>query len=519
MATAADILKDCEKNGTAPAYVFDENSEHNVVEMPLADAAGREVVVVSDLHLAAGLDANWRYVGTENFFTDDAFARFIDHLLAEPSKTGRVLVINGDVIDYIRIVQLPTTDAAFEAWSDKLAEIGVEMSTETLRTSIIPKEKKYGLRTHNYKSVWRLWRVIDGHPALFDALARWLGDERNRLVIVKGNHDLEWFWKMVRDGLRMELARKIARVEGIDLVDVLRDRVVPHITFVDDAIAIDRVYIEHGHRHDRLTKVVGKPSDTYGDARGEQQLNIPFGSFFNRYLINRIEASYPFIDNVRPQESILPLLIRERFPLAIRLLFAHVPMTVKMIGKPYWGFVLGRTLLFLLMIVVAVGPFAWLFGSTILPMLTEPQNSSDSGIIGGVLTSIASGLGGLVLSWLLSRLVAYLQLTEPSSLEEFARPILEETEVVDGEVRQRYDVVTMGHTHNPDQMRIGSGWFFNTGTWIPVVSRSSAELREDGTFCVLRIERDGEGRPAPLPLGRWNDAAGRIDRMAIVHRK
>ncbi len=186
-----------------------------------------------------------------------------------------------------------------------------------------------------------------------------------------------------------------------------------------------------------------------------------------------------------------------------------------MIGKPYWGYVLGRTLLFLLILGVAIGPI-------LFTLLSGGLSESAGGLLGGPLGGALTSLGGLVASYFLSRLFVLLRLKEPSSLEEYARPILEDGRTADGrEVggQGAWDVVTMGHTHNPDQVRIGAGWFFNTGTWIPVVSKSSAELRGDHTFCLLRIERDGEGRPAPRPMERWNDNACRIERLPITHRK
>ncbi len=263
------MLEECEESGKARPYLADEESNGSLDVLSTEEVGGREIVVISDLHIAAGLDANWRYAGTENFFNDDAFARFIDHLLATPTETGRILVINGDFIDFIRIVRLPDSDDDFEAWNDRLAELGQPQTPEMLRTSIVPKERRYGLRTHDYKSVWRLWRVIEGHPELFAALARWLDDERNRLVILKGNHDLEWLWLLVRNGLRLELARMIAddraqrskeeagEAEDEDIGEILQTRIFPHLHFIDDAVALDRVYIEHGHRYDRLTNVVG----------------------------------------------------------------------------------------------------------------------------------------------------------------------------------------------------------------------------------------------------------------------
>jgi hypothetical protein len=91
---------------------------------------------------------------------------------------------------------------------------------------------------------------MKGHSEGFDALAEWLV-QGNSLVIVKGNHDLEWYWPGVRNYLRRALADRILAMDpksgGLDAV--LRTRVLPLIYFVDDSITFDGTfYIEHGHK-------------------------------------------------------------------------------------------------------------------------------------------------------------------------------------------------------------------------------------------------------------------------------
>src|SRR2546427_1927017 len=47
--------------------------------------------------------------------------------------------------------------------------------------------------------------------------------------------------------------------------------------------------------------------------KGGLELNLPFGSFFNRYLLNRIELVFPYLDNVRPRQNLLPMLFEKDF--------------------------------------------------------------------------------------------------------------------------------------------------------------------------------------------------------------
>src|SRR5262249_49923480 len=115
--------------------------------------------------------------------------------------------------------------------------------------------------------------------------------------------------------------------------DVLTERIAGNLLFIDDAMVIDGTfYIEHGHRYDKFTNVVGRP------LLNKNELNIPFGSFFNRDILNQIELDYPYSAHVRPTPNLLPLLIRERLFVALKLMLWYVPFTVMMIPKRYFSY-------------------------------------------------------------------------------------------------------------------------------------------------------------------------------------
>ena len=516
-SSIAQLLLSCEKNGTAPEYAAGRGEHPLIVHR---DGGGREVIVISDLHLASGLDTNGRYSGTENFFDDNAFARFIDTKRSEVQDRGGILVINGDLLDYLRITELPDSKNGCEEWSRMLAEIGINKSAKELAQTIDNKrEKKFGLKTHDYRSVWRLHRSIKGHPVLFAALARWLGDGKNQLMILKGNHDLEWYWPAVRNALRLALGKMIAGENQEHLNKILLETVLPNLIVIDDIAVIDTdLYIEHGHRYDRLTLVLGKPAQVFNKKTNEKELNIPFGSFFNRYLINRLERAYPYIDNVRPRQNILPLLIRERFPLALKLLFDHAKFLIEILRKNwrYVRFMFSRFFAMLLAVGIPLVLIVILLAdqwSHIFGFLSAPSESSSS-LLGGILDVVFEGfkyIGGLILSYFLARIVAQLQLSETSSLEESAKEIMNNTD---------YRFVTMGHTHDPDQFQVDGRWFYNTGTWIPILETSSAELRRDRMFCFLHLRRDDETeRLIASSLQRWDDSAGRADVWPIITKR
>jgi hypothetical protein len=85
----------------------------------------------------------------------------------------------------------------------------------------------------------------------------------------------------------------------------------------------------------------------------------------------------------------------------------------------------------------------------------------------------------------------------------------------------------MGHTHNPGEYTFKMSKndcrrFYNTGTWIPVVELSTADIRDDKTYTFLYLERDVNGKLRPGCDGllqRWNDDAGRAEPQRLVQRK
>ncbi len=555
----AKLLIDCERNGDAPPYIVDERTYREArgplfgrmlpepTEPVPYDARGMEIFVVSDLHIASGRNAAGVFKGTENFFADDGFARFLDWA-QEAKQTGRaLLVINGDIFDFLRMTDYPgrvrkhrlskrmrhamkfaplpkpaaderdLVEKQFEEWSAELAKVGIDKGWKELEASISRREKKYGLRTDDYKTIYKLRRIHAGHPAFLRALAGWLR-QGNSLVVTKGNHDAELYWPAVRNYIRLILGEEIAaREDGSSLEKILAETVLPRVSFIDDAVAIDgALLVEHGHRYDTFSMILDAPYLR----KKPTQINIPFGSFINRYLINRIELFYPFIDNVRPTGNVLPILMRENFPLALKVLFQHIPLTARMLltNFRYMRFMFHRVFWFLaaiglplLFFVILAKPLSW-------PWLGEIAQWFDSIAQGGgipaALVKQGEGVGMLLLSYLLARATAWFQLTEPSSLERFARERIRGT---------AYEIVTMGHTHNPGKYLFSGGKrFYNTGTWIPIIENSTADLREDRTYTFLRLGRDAEGKLEPaggIGLLRWNDDAGRADELVLVERK
>lgn len=150
-----------------------------------------DLVIVSDLHLGPGPSEC-----VESFYNDNAFASFLDHMREE--RRFR-LVMLGDFIDFLRAELVTNPDA--------------EPMGETIALATLD-------------------RVIEGHPKVFDALARFL-EAGGTLDVVAGNHDAE----LVRPALQHRLRAALG----------------PGVTFHRWIYYVPGLlYAEHGHQYDSL---------------------------------------------------------------------------------------------------------------------------------------------------------------------------------------------------------------------------------------------------------------------------
>ena len=123
-------------------------------------------IVISDLHVSSGpLDD----------FDSELESNFISFLKQLVNGGAVDLVINGDFLDF---VQAPP-------WKGR--------ELESNSTSGIP------LCFTEDQSKRKLQAIYSAHGAIFNAIGELLAsDSRNRLVILPGNHDADFFWSSIR---------------------------------------------------------------------------------------------------------------------------------------------------------------------------------------------------------------------------------------------------------------------------------------------------------------------------------
>ncbi|MCI0724058.1 MAG: hypothetical protein L0338_34625 [Acidobacteria bacterium] len=450
-------------------------------------------VVVSDLHLGPGRrpETPYNFKREEDFFFDDEFADFLADLDRERGHEHRSkwrLLINGDLVEFMQIlVWPPLGPRGWEIWPG-------------VRVAMFEAERNDGLASTPLKSAWKLEVVAQGHPRFFQALARFIYSG-NDLVIIKGNHDAEFYWPEVRRKFVEILATHIdmpgaAATLQLDTWSDSRFVTRPEhiwttggtLQFCEFSYADGPLYVEHGNQHEAANAFLDFSHPVHplfsDPDRGDTFLEFPFGSIFVRYFFNEVEKRFSYADNVKPTteaireiwkshrlEAFKILVSRFRFLLGA-LTYPPVWIRLRRVVKPVYGtYVLLAVAALTLALVraaqtVGLGPRAvleayrswgWLLAivAAILPFLADFFRAGDERYL---------------------RQAAARRLAELRKSGQDAR------------------FLAYGHTHDPDIWRIGAtdAIYFNTGTWTTVFSREERLIRLPRQLVFLKVTRDPE---------------------------
>ncbi|HTO99485.1 MAG TPA: metallophosphoesterase, partial [Myxococcales bacterium] len=221
------------------------------------------LLAISDLHLGCDLRPANRLDKPRP--VDAPLASFLEWH-ADHRQAGKPwrLILNGDIVDFVAITLLPKEPVPFP---------------------ISAEERDLGLAPTEPKCVWKLRRTAERHPAVFDALARFV-HKGNSLHIIRGNHDSEWRWPAVQEELRRILAER----SGAPRRKV--DRLVQfHEWFY---LEPGFFYAEHGHAHDHYSV----QSDFFSAHKDDEEIELPLSSKMMRYFVNRYTEQVDFADDV-----------------------------------------------------------------------------------------------------------------------------------------------------------------------------------------------------------------------------
>jgi hypothetical protein len=228
----------------------------------MAENDGRDIIIVSDLHLSTGYNRRTgTYSRREDFFYDAAFARFLDYLRGRDASGDRLrLVILGDLFDFLQV------DPAG------------------------PHKTPQDLDRSDTMTRARMDTILQGHPLFFQALGRFVATGIP-LEVVPGNHDIE----MIRASTQQYFKQLLAQAAG-DPKAAEGVTVYPWIYYVPGLL-----YAEHGQQYDKINSfaTVLQPYEPR-EPLDPDAIDQPLGSYFVEYLFNRVEDVDPFADNIKP---------------------------------------------------------------------------------------------------------------------------------------------------------------------------------------------------------------------------
>jgi UDP-2,3-diacylglucosamine pyrophosphatase LpxH len=428
-----------------------------------------DLVIISDLHLSQGRDpVTKKFDLNEDFFFDEEFARFLLFLEEESKRRGRrwLLIIAGDMMDFLQVTKVP-----------KRRKVNFEISA---------REKKFGLGTEEVKTVWKLKRVMDGHWRFFQSLANFLNKE-HRVVIIPGNHDVEFVYEQVQTAFKSQLSTyltdpPVAKNLGGNVEFLPWFYYEPGIVFV-----------EHGHQYDDLNSFDFFLCP-FRTIHGKTMIDLPSGSFFVRYFFNRIEKIDPFADNIKPMTKYVYWALIHRFFKArfIYIVSKYIAFLIEALRK--------RTRL----------------TDQEKNQLSQEQmhrlklQARRSGIAVDKLISIKdlwvrSSISNDSFCELLWKLASP---NRPSLYLNRARKIQKTLGVKN---------VVFGHTHDPDLRGLPSdrnrkGEYVNSGTWTTVFSEEERLLREEKEFAYVQILKQPS---LQMELLKWKDELGKGQRVNL----
>ena len=277
---------------------------------------------VSDFHLSEGRNpANGLIHRNEDFFQDEPFAQFLAHHVKLSRRETAVeyynipwkLIINGDIFDFLQVVSKPREGE--ELFGVKGVRTYKELSQN---------ERDFGLGTASPEIVWKVARIAQGHPVFFQALAWFVAQPGNELVLMKGNHDIELFWPDAQQRMRQLLIQayedwRETAVPGDD------HALLPYFAGMPDALKPEALekniifppsflyepglfYVEHGCQYEPANAFRNFEDPRLLDA--PDYIELPSGSLFVRYFFNKVEHIHPFADNMKPISRYIFWLLR-----------------------------------------------------------------------------------------------------------------------------------------------------------------------------------------------------------------
>lgn len=243
------------------------------------DKVDRSILVISDIHLGAGVYINHKRNYLEAFHSDKEFVDFIEYYsTGEFSSRELDLVINGDFFDLLAVPFVPYFDDEF--WCEDSALAKLDM-------------------------------ILKAHHEIILALGRFLEGKKKRIYFIIGNHDAEMLFPSLQKRLLEELPEKV------------RDSFIITSNESGEFTPAPGIIIKHGHEYEKAHQF--RPYKALvTDEFGKKYFVPPWGSYYVTRIVNKFKEIRPHVDAVRPvKKFILHGLIYDTF-FTLRFMIATI---------------------------------------------------------------------------------------------------------------------------------------------------------------------------------------------------
>ncbi len=213
-------------------------------------------LIFSDIELGSG-------TATDDFVEDDLLCDTIKENFKHTKEHPTDLILNGDIFDFLKC----------------------------------PYKGEYPRHITEKISVWKINKIHEAHPKVFNIWERFLeSDKRTRIIFITGNHDFDVEYPEVQKRIK-ELITKNKK---------LRDRILfPGLEYSENLL-----YVEHGSQLDKFFKIDRKKLINYqkNNVIGEPYLIFPWGynAIFDHFI--HMKEKIPILERIHPKTIALSLL-------------------------------------------------------------------------------------------------------------------------------------------------------------------------------------------------------------------
>ncbi|MBL7663974.1 MAG: metallophosphoesterase [Bacteriovoracaceae bacterium] len=218
----------------------------------------KTLLVISDIHLGAGVYFEGHRNPLEDFNSDHEFVDFIEYFCTGDYAQREVeLVINGDFFDFLAVPYVKYFDD--EYWSEIAA-------------------------------LDKLKIIMNAHPEVLNSLRKFLHAKNKKIIYIIGNHDAE----MVFDSLKEELLGYFNDVKDRFIISNNIETYNPH----------KGIYIQHGHQYERAHHFHLQDCIILSQ-NGRKYFVPPWGSYYVTRVVNKFKVERSYINEVRPIKNFL----------------------------------------------------------------------------------------------------------------------------------------------------------------------------------------------------------------------